>query len=59
MNRVELPKLYDSSEDAAFDDDEVDENEVTQPNRSAYSGIRSFFDDVIEELEEKTRKAAW
>ena len=56
VSRGVLPKLYDSSEDAAFDDDEDGEEEVTRPNEPVGSSIRSFFHGVVAELEEKTRK---
>lgn len=58
-----LPRLYDSDEDAAFEDEEIDEQADTQPSRSvsrireqtqpreAGSGIRSFFEEVVAELE--------
>ena len=49
-----LPRLFDSLEDLAFEDD-ADDGAETQP-RETGSGIRSFFCRVVAELEaEHTR----
>lgn len=51
-----LPKLYDSAEDAAFDAD-PSEYEDTLPQGSVdASGLRTFFDRVVAELEQKNKR---
>lgn len=54
-----LPRLYDSTEDAAFEDD-FDEADADTLPRSSRSGIRSssegigvFFASIVRELEEE------
>ena len=47
-----LPRLFDSIEDFAFDFDETDEETIPRASVSG-SGLRTFFDRVVAELEEK------
>ena len=50
MNTAQsLPRLYSSSEDALFEEDDV---EPTEPRVGApATGIRGFFETVVRELE--------
>lgn len=57
MEKTNLPRLFDSSEDAAFEDDDV--MAETEPRLDpAASGIRSFFETVVRELERKSERPA-
>lgn len=46
-----LPRLYSSTDDAAFEEEDT----VTR-SRDVGSAIRSFFDRVVAELEEKSTR---
>ena len=55
---MKLPRLYESSEDAAFDDDGALAETERRIESPEVTGIRSFFETVVRELERKSERPA-